>query len=214
MATEAYERLRSDILSGAIVPGARIHIREQCERLAIGLSPIREALNRLAAQGFVLQTDQRGFTAAPLNVADLTDLTLARTAVNEAALRDAIAHGDDVWEENLLLAHHRLSRTPRQPDEMSPEWEQRHQAFHDALVAGCRSGRLRLYCAQLFVMADRYRRVSRVAPGCRDVAGEHSAILQATLARDANTAVELLHIHVGQTDMLVREAIATEKRDR
>jgi GntR family carbon starvation induced transcriptional regulator len=169
---------------------------------------VREALNRLTAQGFVLQTDQRGFTATPLDVADLTDLTLARAAVNEAALRDAIAHGDSEWEEGVLLAHHRLSRTPRGKRETSPEWEERHHAFHEALLAGCRSRRLRLYAAQLFIMCDRYRRVSRVAPGARNVAGEHVAILQAALGRDADRAVILLEQHVQRTDALVRQALA------
>ena len=207
LATEAYERLRLDILSGAIAPGTRVHIREQCARLGIGLSPTREALNRLAAQGFVLQTDQRGFTAAPLDAADLTDLTLARAAVNEAALRDAIAHGDGEWEEGVVLVHHRLSRTPRGKGETSPEWEERHAAFHEALLAGCRSRRLRLYAAQLFIMSDRYRRVSRVVPDARDVAGEHLAIMKAVLERDAGRAVILLEEHVQRTDALVRQAL-------
>ncbi len=207
LATEACERLRRDILCGTIVPGTRIHIREQCERLGIGLSPVREALNRLAAQGFVLQSDQRGFTAAPLNLIDLADLTLARAAVNEAALRDAIAYGGRAWEEDVVLAHYRLSRTQRGSGGTSTEWDERHQAFHETLLSGCRSGRLRLYCNQLFTMADRYRRVSRVAPGSRDVAGEHAAIMQAALARDADRAVILLQQHVERTDALVRQAI-------
>ncbi len=215
LATEAYGRLRADILSGAIAPGARLLIRDLCLRLGIGLSPMREALNRLAAQGFVAQSDQRGFTSAPLDLADLTDLTLARAAVNEAALRDAIAHGTEIWEETLLLAHHRLARVPRGPGETSPDWEERHKAFHDALLSGCRSGRLRLYCEQLFIMCDRYRRVSRIAAGPRDVAAEHAAIMQAALARDADNAVSLLEEHVQRTEALVRAALGEtlEPRD-
>ena len=207
LATEAYGRLRADVLSGAIAPGARLLIRDQCLRLGIGLSPMREALNRLAAQGFVVQSDQRGFTAAPLDLLDLSDLTLARAAVNEAALRDAITYGAESWEETLLLAHHRLGRVPRGPGETSPDWEERHKAFHDALLSGCRSGRLRLYCEQLFVMCDRYRRVSRIAAGPRDVAAEHTAIMQAALARDADRAVALLEEHVQRTEALVRAAL-------
>ena len=207
LSTEAFERLRSDILSGAIRPGAKLHIRDQCARLGIGLSPMREALTRLAAQGLATQSDQRGFTAAPLDLGDLADLTQARTALNAAALRDAIAHGDEVWEEGLLLAHHRLARIPRGDDANSAEWEARHREFHAALVAGCRSGRLRLYCEQLFTMCDRYRRLSRAAAETRDVAAEHAAILNAALARSADQAVALLDSHVHRTDELVRVAL-------
>ena len=209
LATHAYDRLRADILNGAIAPGTRLHIRHQCLRLGIGLSPMREALNRLAAQGFVVQSDQRGFTAAPVALADLSDLTLARSAVNEAALRDSIAHGNAEWEEALVLAHHRLARVPRPFGESFPEWEERHRQFHGALLAGCRSGRLQIYCEQLFVMSDRYRRVSRIATAARDVAREHESILQAALARNADRAVRLLEEHVRRTEALVRSALTS-----
>ncbi len=208
LATDAYERLRADILAGTVAPGARLHIRDQCQRLGIGLSPMREALNRLAAQGFVVQSDQRGFTAIPLDLVDLSDLTLARSAVNEAALRDSLAHGDSDWEEALVLAHHRLVRVPRTAGNASPEWEDRHRLFHGALVAGCRSGRLRMYCEQLFVMSDRYRRVSRIGTGARNVAREHEMILQAALLRETDRAVHLLEEHVRHTEALVRAALS------
>jgi DNA-binding GntR family transcriptional regulator len=211
LSTEAFERLREDILSGAIRPGAKLHIRDQCARLGIGLSPMREALNRLAAQGLATQSDQRGFTAAPLDLEDLADLTQARTALNTAALRDAIAHGDDSWEEGLLFAHHRLARLPRGGGATSAEWEARHSEFHTALLAGCRSGRLKLYCEQLFMMCDRYRRLSRAAAEKRDVAAEHATILNATLARSTDEAVAQLDSHVRRTDELVRLAVIGAK---
>lgn len=212
LASTAHARVRAEILSGAIAPGSRLHIRELCARLGIGLSPMREALNRLSAQGLVVQSDQRGFTAAPLDLADLADLTQARAAINAAALRDALAHGDAAWEEALLLAHHRLIRTPRQ-GAADPAWEARHATFHAALLAGCRSGRLRLYAEQLFAMADRYRIVSRaVDAGPRDVAAEHGAILQAALTRDVDRATALLNEHVGRTEALVRDALLDRSR--
>jgi GntR family carbon starvation induced transcriptional regulator len=208
LASLAYARLRTDILSGTMPPGRRLHIRDLCGQLGIGLSPVREALNRLSAQGLVLQSDQRGFTVAPVNLDDLGDLTLARVALNEAALRDSVAHGDAAWEEAVLVAHYRLARTPLGDGAVCPAWEARHREFHLALLAACRSGRIRLYCEQLFDMADRYRLVSRaVGAGARDVRGEHEAIMHAVLARDADRAVALLDAHVRQTEALVREAM-------
>ncbi len=207
LASAAHARVRAEILAGVIAPGSRLHIRELCGRLGIGLSPMREALNRLSTQGLVTQSDQRGFTAAPLDLADLADLTQARAAINAAALRDALGHGDAAWEEALLLAHHRLARTPRQ-GAADAAWEARHATFHAALLAGCRSARLRRYAEQLFAMADRYRLVSRAGGDRRrDVAGEHAAILHAALARDAERATALLDEHVGRTEALVRAAL-------
>ena len=54
-ASSVHERLRADILSG------RLPIRTLMERYGIGQTPLREALNRLAAAGLLRAEDQRGF---------------------------------------------------------------------------------------------------------------------------------------------------------
>jgi GntR family carbon starvation induced transcriptional regulator len=131
--------------------------------------------------------------------------------LNEAALRDSIAHGDAAWEETVLVAHHRLTRSPRDESEVYPEWEIHHRAFHGSLLAACRSGRIRLDCEQLFDVADRYRLVSRAeSAGPRDVRAEHEAILNAVLARNADEAVALLDAHVRRTEAFVRAALQRE----
>lgn len=215
LASSAYGRLRLEIIAGDQVPGSRLHIKQLCARLGIGLSPMREALNRLSAEGLVRQLDQRGFRVAPLEAADLLDLTRMRCWLNEAALRAAIVAGDDAWEEALLVAHHRLMRAPRagaQADgQRSPVWEAAHRDFHTALIAACGSPRMLEQCAALFDAADRYRQVSRImSADRRDDADEHSQILAATLRRDADTAVALLNQHMRQTETLVLAALRTD----
>lgn len=215
LATSAYLRLREEIITGRLTPGRRLHIRQLCDRFGMGLSPMREALNRLSAEGLLRQQDQRGFATAPLDLEDLAELTRSRRWLNELALRHAIADGDAAWEEALLLAHHRLQRTPRYsnavtPGAYDPDWERAHRAFHSALLAGCRSRWIRDFCEQLFDAADRYRFISRIAPadGRRADESEHKAILDAALARDADRAVALLDEHVTRTETLVRAALA------
>ena len=204
----AVKQLRDEILSGAILPGTKLHVRELCGRLGISVSPVREALNQLAAQGLVQHSDQRGFSVPSVDIEDLADLTFARVALNEIAVRDAIKHGDAEWEEGVLLAHHRLTRADRNALGGPVDWEILHRRFHHALVSACRSQRIANYCQQLFDMADRYRIVSRLgADSPRDIKAEHDAITRAALARDADETVRLLQEHVERTDVLVREAL-------
>jgi len=205
LASQAYTKLRTELLAGSIEPGSKIRIRQICAHVGVGLSPMREALNRLASEGLVIQSDRRGFTAAPLDLDDLADLTLARSELNAAALRDAIAYGGTRWAEQAVLAHHRMA----QAESGSPEWDALHRAFHASLLSACRSQRLLQYCAQLFDAADRYRLIARASGGGRDAAGEHAAILQALVERDANLAVALLRAHVEATALLVRRAMVT-----
>lgn len=211
MASAAYRRLREEIITGGLPPGAKLHIRQLCDRLGHGLSPVREALNRLASEGLVAHTDQRGFTVAGLDLEDLADLTAARVQLNQVALRAAIERGDAGWEETLLLSYHRLTRTPRHlPAEQgrNPAWELAHRAFHSALIAGCGARRIRDICEQLFDAADRYRHVARIAVSDRRPDDdEHRAIMEAAVSRDAETAVELLTAHFRQTEELVRRKL-------
>lgn len=125
---------------------------------------MREALNRLTADGLVEQRDQRGFAVAAVSPADLVEITNTRCWLEEIALRKSMASGDARWEEELVLAFHRLSKTPRslQADrfEANPEWEQRHRAFHRALIGGCGSRWLIGFCEQLADQLYRYRQLS------------------------------------------------------
>ena len=94
LATIAYTKLRQDLIHGAFDLGSKLRIQALCERYGIGLNPIREALNRLSSEGFVVQTDQRGFQVAELSIGDLEELTKARCWLDGLALRESIQHGN------------------------------------------------------------------------------------------------------------------------
>jgi DNA-binding GntR family transcriptional regulator len=143
MTQGAYESLRADLLACRILPGSKLKIQELCNRFSVSLGAIREALSRLTSEGLVVAESQRGFRAAPISAADLTDLTMVRIEIDSLCLRLAISGGDVGWESRLVAAAHRLGRTPeREPEDLarsSDEWAEAHGAFHLALVDGCNS---------------------------------------------------------------------------
>ena len=106
----SYNRLRSDIIAGKLVPGAKLRIEELRDDYRIRASPLREALNRLAGEGFVTVEEQRGFKVAPVSQDDLKDLSRMRIMLECEALRESIRNGGDEWEANLIAAHHRLQK--------------------------------------------------------------------------------------------------------
>jgi DNA-binding GntR family transcriptional regulator len=219
LASAAYQRLRDEIIGGALPPGVRLHTRLLCERLTIGLSPLREALNRLSSEGLVTQIDQRGFRVALLDLDDLHDLTRTRCWVGEAALRASLANGDQAWEEAVIIAFHRLERAPKtiegRDGRRDPEWELAHRRFHHALIAACDSVRWLKIWEEMFDAADRYRFASRLASADRrDVAGEHAAIRNAALARDVDGAIALHDAHIRKTEELVRDSLLSASRPK
>ena len=64
------------------------------KRYDAGASPLREALNRLSAEGFVVQKDQRGFVVADINESDLDEFIFTRCSLNEIMLPTALERGD------------------------------------------------------------------------------------------------------------------------
>ena len=207
LATAAYERLRQEIVGGRLIPGEKLRVDALRDRYEIGGSPLREALARLSAEGLVSQQEQKGFRVSAISADDLVELTRTRCWVNEIALRDAIAHGDVAWEEGIVLAFHRLKRTPlRLPNDptVNPDWNRLHRAFHVALVAACRSRWMLGFHNTLFDCAERYRNVVAVlSHENRDAVGEHTAIMEATIERKTEVAIPLLNAHFERTTSLL-----------
>jgi DNA-binding GntR family transcriptional regulator len=210
LTTLAYERLRGDILRGLLAPSERLRIQALSERYGIGATAIREALSRLTTDGFVAAEEQRGFAVASVSREELLDLTQTRIAIEQMALRMAVAHGDVEWESNILSSYHRLSRAEAQPwsDENLAAWSQAHRQFHDALVVGCGSPWTLRLCRLLYDQTERYRNLS-VQPAKkrkRDVGREHLDLMQAALARDADTLCELTDAHFRETTRLILDS--------
>jgi len=163
-ASTVYESLRRDLLNGRLVAGRKLLMRQLVDRYQAGQTPIREALNRLVADGLVTCHDQRGFTATAISLEELDELTRTRCWVEALALRHAMAAATPEWEEALVLACHRLVRTPRSASadgyEEHPEWERMHRAFHRTLLRPCASAPLIGFCEQLADRLYRYRQLS------------------------------------------------------
>jgi DNA-binding GntR family transcriptional regulator len=204
LATAIYARLRRDILRGVFRPGERLRLDGLCARYEIGATPLREALNRLSAEELVRREEQRGFRVAAVSLSDLEELTKTLCWITDLALRESIKNGDAAWEEAVILAAHRLARIPREGEEgyasFNPEWEERHRAFHLALIGACGSRWLIDFYAMLMDRNTRYRYLA-FADGSepRDVEAEHQAIIDAVLARDEDRAVAAAAAHLRRT---------------
>ena len=87
-----YARLRDMILFGHLAPGAPVTIQGLIADLGAGMTPVREAIRRLAAEGALLPQGNRRVSVPTLTLADVDQLAFARLAiephlVERAALR-------------------------------------------------------------------------------------------------------------------------------
>lgn len=199
-----YERLRADILAGRLAPGTRLPFGEVTVTYGCSVGSVREALQRLTEQGLVESVVQQGFRVVTISRDDLLDLTAARCEIEVLALRLSIEHGDVTWEANLVAAHHVLERTPTMdpadPARQSDDWARAHDGFHAALIAGCGNRRILSVAHSLRDSAELYRRWSApLYDRARDIAGEHRAMLDATVSRRSAEATRLLTAHIQRT---------------
>lgn len=212
-ATDIYERLKADILAARLEPGRKLQLRFLIDHYGAGQTPLREALNRLSTEDLVIGKEQRGFFVTPISLEELHELTKTRCWVEGLALRESMANASVDWEEALIIAHHRLDRTPRslasETFEDNPEWERLHRRFHASLISNCASRPLIGFCAQLADRLFRYRALSiRKAFRVRKVTDEHAQILKAVLERQPDDAVALLQRHYQRTAEIIQADLA------
>jgi len=190
--------LRERIIQGKLSPGEKLKIESLKTLLNTGASPIREALSLLTSDQLVERIDQRGFRVAPASSEHFHEILMLRCQLDDIALRKSIELGDTEWEEQLVLAHHRLSQASR--DDLI-QWESLHKSFHSTLLSACGSPILLRFCDQLYDLNIRYRYLAgkSMRYSNRNVEEEHQEILDAAIQRDAALSSKRLLQHYSFT---------------
>ena len=193
-------RLRRDVVSGRLEPGRKLSFEFLTAEYAVGVSPLREALCLLTAQGLVVLESQRGFHVAPVSRADLADVIAVRRHIEIYALGLSIGRGDARWREHLKEATDRFTRVAARVGDRRPideEWQLTHRRYHFALIGACGSPTLLQFCKEIYDRFDRYRRLA--IPTQSFMAGparDHHEITRAALAGCAEEAQALLGRHI------------------
>ncbi len=154
-----YQRIRSDIIFGVLTPSGRLKLESMKEDYGVSVSTLREILNRLASEGFVVAEGQRGFEVAPVSIQNLRELAQLRILLEHHAMTESFRAGDMEWEGRVVSAHHKLAATERAilTDGDDPELRKRYDGeFHQALISNCGSHELMQTHAVVFDKYFRY----------------------------------------------------------
>jgi len=191
------------------MPDARINEGELAARLKTSRTPVREALNRLVAEGFLTFQSGRGFFCRSLSPSLILDLYQARVAIECEALRLSCEKASDAELANLksyLSSIEPLYLTCSDPALLLAMDED----FHNKLAALSGNNEL---LAMLNNLNDRIRYVRLINLKSLQDRPEHArmsahrVILNAVLDRDANTAVSAMRSHIEQRQSEATEAV-------
>lgn len=194
-----YQNLRSDIIMGRLRPGQKLKLETLRDGYQAGTSTLREALSRLAADGFVRAEGQRGFEVAPISEAGLREIAALRLLLEEHALARSFEAGTLDWEAAVIAAHHKLDSHEERLEAGHTSnvnaWRRSDWTFHQALISACGSRVLMQTHAEVF---DKYLRYQMIALAFRPSASrpEHRALMEAALRRDVDGATTLLRHHI------------------
>ena len=192
LATDVFEQIRADILYCRVDPGTRLLFTPLRKRYRASLSPLREALMRLAVEGLVQWIDLKAFRVAPMSREELVDITNTLLELEALVIRLAIEKGNQSWDAGIRARLQRLGSRDHISDD-GREWEASETLFRDALYAACGSPWLMLLCRQFFDRFSRYRYLhAKQTKSTRVVASVDENIMHAVVARDVDAAIRLL----------------------
>lgn len=210
-ASQVFDALKRDLIRGRFDAGEKLAISDLKQHYAVGLSPLREALNRLAAYGLLEQHNQRGFRVPPLSSEELEDIARLRMQLECMALSQAFEAGDAEWESQLLAAQHRLTKAEEESQDLE-QWERAHLQFHRTLLAPCGSRWLLRFIGQLHDQFDRYRRLAPGNPAIRSgLDAQHGELVQLALERRIQDARWLLEAHIRVSWEVAEQACVQER---
>jgi GntR family transcriptional regulator, carbon starvation induced regulator len=216
-----YDTIKRDIVFACLPPGEKLRVHALRDRYRCGASPIREALNQLASEGWVERIDRRGFYVSGVSEDAFADLYFNRCFLEAEALRRSIERGGAVLEDAIKTAHRQMTEAgtglPSATGEIDLRWEAAHKRFHLALLSACESPLLLSQCEKLYELNLRYRSLAKqkASHARRDVASEHAEIVRLTLRREAEDAVNALVSHYRRTgEYLFEHAIQNDGKRR
>ncbi|MBX9390801.1 GntR family transcriptional regulator [Streptomonospora nanhaiensis] len=203
LSERVHARLREGVMRGEYAPGEALKPQQLAQRHQVSLAVVREALVRLVGEGIAVRLPNRGFAVPDFSDRRWQEIAEARRTIEPVMLRLAIERGDLDWEARVRAAHHRLARTPPYaPDEgeyYTDAWSKAHRVFHRTLLEGCGNPVLLDTFDRLWTAGELARRWSARRTPDRDGAAEHRRLEEAALARDADTAAEVLVQHLTLT---------------
>jgi DNA-binding GntR family transcriptional regulator len=193
------QRLRGEILSGELPPGARIVEEQLCRRYGISRAPLREALRLLAEQGLVEHLPRRGARVSDWSPTDIRQLFEIRHVLERHAVLSALplagAEADPLAAVRERLAA--MHAAEERGDQLAKD--DAHRAFHAAVVGLAGNRQLELTLAPILLklqlpMAVNLRREAELhTPG--QGLERHAAILAALESDVPETVLDALDRH-------------------
>jgi DNA-binding GntR family transcriptional regulator len=197
-ADHAYHFLRQEIARGVLPAGEPINQEELAASIGISVTPLREALRRLAAEGFVVLAAHRDARVAPLSAEEARSLREMRIPLESLAAGLAAERISPAQRQTLEALAGELEPLGEHASEPALD---AHRRFHAAIWDAAHTQPLTATLDLLWDRADRYRRQSlseiRGTGATRTADYEqHFELRDLIVAGERERAADLMRRHV------------------
>lgn len=210
----AYLTLRRAILSGELPPGERLNLDAAARQFGISKIPLREAVQRLRAQGLVVQPSSHSSAfVASLSLRELRGIFSIRGALESLAAKLAAERITGTELEILTDLHQQMER--RFADQTLEPMSDLNRQFHSSIASATQITTL-VELTDLTLLRIRHYRLGmqRVRHDWGNVLVEHAEILAALRDHDPGRAERAARCHVdNQTVIELGSAIDPELID-
>ena len=201
-----YARLRDMILYGHLAPGAPVTIQGLIGDLGAGMTPVREAIRRLTAEGALLPQGNRRVAVPQMTAGILDQVAFARLTIEPKLAEMAAGHLTASLIDRLQALDNTVDRAIRQGD--IPAYLAANHAFHFALYEASGAAVLVDIAQSLWLRFGPSLRVVCARYGSSALPDRHSEALTAMRSGDASALAAALERDILQGVDQVRLAIS------
>ena len=192
---EALSRVKEFIMKGRYVPGQRIVIDTLAKELGVSVTPVREALHHLAAEGLVSVEPRKGFTVKKWEPKEIEDLLYLRMYLEKLATRLFIERASERDIEELSMIVKQMDSAVQSSD--LEALTMFNSQFHNKIVQGSGNEELHKIMESLSAKLHRVRILSLSYPGRMEQSCiEHKAIFDAIKERNVISAEKAVEEHI------------------
>ena len=177
------ETLRQAILNGELLPGTRLVIDDLAKQLGVSPIPVREALQQLDADGYIVLEPYLGAKVAPIEAESVVEVFSLLETMEVVSSRTACQHLSEADFSALEMILLKMDSLVNEPE----LWSQENRNFHSFI---CEKSGTRLVGSLMSKVLDHWDRLHRYflkdvfARRLRQAQREHWEILKSLRTRD------------------------------
>jgi len=192
--SKVYRSLRLDIVSGKIRGGTRITENEVANSLSVSRTPVREALQKLSQEKFLMAIPKAGYMVEDISDNEIQDLFTTRMEIEQIAFQKAI---ENITVEELKSLDDNLEQTKAairaKEDFKITELD---IGFHLIIYKASRSKSLFTVCKNLSDQTIKYRHALNLVQNLwNELLQEHIKIYQTLITKDKEKTIQAVAQH-------------------